>query len=302
MKQKRFRKILDLTRLLAVFVVLLGIVYFYLNLLNPRLIPHSLRIGFIRQPFNLLILGTDITFDAVTLKPMPEKRGRADTLLLVRIDPIKNKVNILSIPRDTYVDIPGVGKSKINAANAYGGLPLVKETITELTGQKIDHFIEVKPTAVTNMIDLLGGVTIDVELDMRYVDKAQGLDINLHKGEQKLSGKQAHDYIRYRNVFSGDIGRVRRQQKFLKALTKSLISPSNFLKAPFVIHTALAEIKTDLPLAQVIRMLNWGRLIKISDVETVMAPGKVSFIKKPGAGSIWLPDMEEMAKEVRVLF
>jgi len=302
MKQRHKRSVLDLTRILAVLVVILGIVYFYLNLFSPRLIPRSLRIGFIRQPFTLLILGTDITFDALTLKPMPEKKGRADTLLLIRIDPIKKQVNILSIPRDTYVEIPGVGKSKINAANAYGGLPLVKETITELTGQQIDHFIEVKPTAVTKMVDLLGGVTIDVEQRMRYVDKAQGLDINLKPGLQKLAGKQAHDYIRYRNAYSGDIGRVRRQQKFLKALTKSLVSPANFLKAPFVIHTALAEIQTDLPLAQVIRLLNWGRVIEVSNVQTVMVPGEVQMINEPGAGSVWLPDMEELAKEVRVLF
>lgn len=302
MKQRRFRKALDLTRLLAVFVLIIGISYFYLNVLNPALIPRSLRIGFIRQPFNLLVLGTDITFDALTLKPMPGKKGRADTLLLVRIDPIKHQVNVLSIPRDTYVEISGVGRSKINAANAYGGLPLVKETITQLTGQKIDHFIEIKPTAVTRMVDLLGGVTIDVEQRMRYVDKAQGLDIDLHQGEQKLSGKQAHDYIRYRNNYSGDIGRVRRQQKFLKALTKSLVSPANFLKAPFVIHTALAEIKTDLPLSQVIRLLNWGRLIDISNIETVMVPGDVKMINEPGAGSVWVPDLEKLDQEIRAMF
>ncbi|MBU0671996.1 MAG: LCP family protein, partial [Candidatus Margulisbacteria bacterium] len=271
----RNKKRLDLIRLLAIFTVLLGIAYFHLNIFAPQLIPKSLRIGMIRKPINILILGTDLTFDSTTHKPMPEKDGRTDTILLTRINPITGQVNVLSIPRDTYVMLPGIGNRKINAANAFGGIKLVKETIYQLTQQPIDYYVVIKPPAVTKMVDILGGVTLDVEKDMRYWDRAQGLDIDLKKGLQKLSGKQAHDYIRFRHDTFGDIGRIGRQQKFLKALSKTLTSPSNAVKAPFAIHTALQEIKTNLPLPMTIRLLNWSRTLDVANLKSVMLPGEV---------------------------
>ncbi|MBN2058418.1 MAG: LCP family protein [Candidatus Saganbacteria bacterium] len=297
-KGKKHR--IDPGRLLAIFVILLGVVYFNFNVFSPAALPRCLRIGMIRRPMTLLLLGTDITFDAKTKKPMPEKNGRADTILLTRIDPLKDKVSILAIPRDTLINIPGIGKTKINSANAYGGVDLMKEMVVQVTGQQVDYYIEVKPTAVPHMVDMVGGVTIDIEQDMRYRDRAQGLDIDLKKGRQTLSGKQAHDYIRWRNNFSGDIGRIGRQQKFLKALTRSLISPANVLQAPFAIHTALQEIKTDLPMATTIRLLNWSRTLSTEAVSSVMLPGDVGFTQE--AGSVWLPNEAAVQSAINDLF
>lgn len=297
---KRKRNKIDLNRLLAILVIALGVVYFNFNIFSPASLPRFLRIGMVRQPMTLLLLGTDVTFDARTRKPMPEKNGRADTILLTRIDPVNDKINILAIPRDTLITIPGIGKTKINSANAYGGVELMEKMVVQVTGQHIDNFIEVKPTAVSHMVDMIGGVTVDIEQDMRYRDHAQGLDINLKKGRQHLSGKEAHDYIRWRNNYSGDIGRIGRQQKFLKALTRSLISPANVLKAPFAIHAALQEIKTDLPLATTIRLLNWSRTLSIEAVNTVMLPGDVGFTAE--AGSVWLPNEAAVQAAISEMF
>lgn len=300
MTKRKKRAKVDLTRILAIFVVIIGISYFYLNIISPKSIPKSLRIGIIRKPFNLLILGTDITFDAKTRQPMPKQNGRTDTILLTRIDPIHSKINILSIPRDTIVFIPGVGRRKINSANAYGGIPLTIKTISQLTGQSIDYYLKIKPTAVTKMVDILGGVTIDVTQNMRYRDRAQGLDINLKKGLQKLDGQQAHDYIRFRNNFSGDIGRIGRQQKFLKALSMTLTTPKNVAKGPFAIHTALREIETDLPIATTIRLLNWSRTMDVTNINPVMLPGDVYYTKE--AGSVWLPHRAQAKKVIAEMF
>ncbi len=293
------RKI-DLVRISAILFIILWIAYFYLNIFSPASIPKYLRIGIIRKPVNLLILGTDITYDAVTKKPMPRHRGRADTILLTRLDPREWRICVLSIPRDTYLAIPGRDMQKINVANAYGGPDLVKRSVSQLTGAKIDYFIEIKPTAVTDLVDLLGGVYVEIEENMRYVDRAQGLNINLKKGYQKLSGKEAHDYIRYRDDFSGDIGRIARQQKFFKALSRTMASPANILKAPRAIRTALGEIETDLPLDLTIRILNMSRMVTAESIQTIMLPGEVSYVN--GAGSIWLPDEAKLRKIIRESF
>lgn len=294
------KKKLDFIRLFAVLIVILTIVYFNLNIFLPLKIPKSLRIGILRKPMTLLILGTDVTYDAVTLKPIPGLEGRADTILLARIDPIHYKINILSVPRDTVIDIPGYGTQKINAANVFGGVALLAQSVTDLTGVKIDYYAKINPTAVIKLVDLAGGVYLDVEKNMYYTDKAQGLKIDLKKGWQRLSGKQAHDYIRFRHDFYGDLGRIKRQQQFLKALAKELTKPSNILKAPSAIRTALTEIKTNLPLIKTIRLLNLSRMISVENIKTAMLPGDDGRIK--GAGAVWVPKKAELRRITKEFF
>ncbi|MFC1571816.1 LCP family protein, partial [Candidatus Margulisiibacteriota bacterium] len=143
----------------------------------------------------------------------------------------------------------------------------------------------------------LGGVQLEVEEDLRYADRSQGLDINLKKGWQKLSGKQAHDYIRYRDDFDGDIGRITRQRKFLKALRQALSRPSNIAKAPFAIRTVLKEIKTNLPLTAVVRLLNLTRMLPFEGIRPTMISGEVARIR--GVGSVWVPDQAAVQIQLR---
>lgn len=297
---KKRRSKINFARILAVFIILIAIAYFYINIFSPASIPKTFRIGLLRRPVNILVIGTDITYDRETLKPMPNRKGRADTILLAHIDPIKERISILSIPRDTLVDIPSYGKQKINFANAWGGLKLTKQIITEMTGKKIDYFVEVKPTAVIKLIDALGGVTLYVEVNMRYRDRAQGLNIDLKKGWQKLSGRQAHDYIRYRDNFRGDIVRIEHQQNFMKAVVKEMIKPSKVLRAPQALYTAMQEIKTDLPISKIIRLLNMSRMMALDDIYTVTIPGDVTM--EAGVGSVWIPDQVAFEKELNQYF
>jgi len=291
---------LDRTRLLAILVIFFSIIYFYLNIFYPIIIPSFLRIGVTRKPINILLLGTDITFNYMTNKPMPNVDGRTDTIVLAHIDPIKSELNLLSVPRDTLVSIPKYGWQKINAAHVFGGNELTKSILTDLTGQKIDYFIEVKPTAVSRLVDLLGGVTLYVEKDMRYVDRAQNLNINLKQGWQKLSGAKAHEYIRFRHDPFGDIGRVGRTQKFLSAATAELGRPRNIVKAPFAVNAALQEIKTDLPITEIFRLLNWMRMLAAGAVHTTTVSGEVS--SAAGVGSVWQVDKRGLQKNIEEFF
>ena len=291
---------INVPRILAILVILVAITYFYFYLFAPKLIPTSLLVGVVRRPINLLILGTDVTYDRITLKPMEDHEGRADTILLAHINPIKDQVNILSIPRDTYLTIPGYGMQRANFSNAYGGVNSVIEMVSNFTGQKVDYYVKVKPTAVTKLIDLLGGIEIDVAEDMKYTDNAQGLNINLKAGKQHLSGKAAHDYIRYRDKFSGDIGRIGRHQKFFKAVSQSFTKPTNVIKAPYAIYISIQEMQTNLPLAKTIRLLNWSRLLSSSNIRSSMVPGDVDTLEK--FGSVWVPNHEKLTALIKDYF
>ncbi|MDD5593796.1 MAG: LCP family protein, partial [Candidatus Margulisbacteria bacterium] len=207
----------DLIRLLAILIIITGIIYLDANLFFPRTVPGFLRIGIMRRPANILILGTDLNFSAETRKEVVAD-GRTDSIILMRIDPVRYRIVLLSIPRDSFVNIPGFGYNKINAANVLGGVALTKKTVSELTGVGVDYYVKLNPAAVTDLVNLLGGINIFVERDMYYVDRAQNLFINLKHGWHKLSGLEAQDYMRFRHDAAGDIGRVERQQKFIQTL------------------------------------------------------------------------------------
>lgn len=280
---------LDKTRILAILVIIFAIVYFYLNLFFPHTLPNFLRIGSVRRPFNLLIFGTDLNFDSETGRPIPGMVGRTDTLLLVHIDPARGQINLLSIPRDTLVTIPGYGMTKINAANVYGGPELAMETIKNLTHKSLDYYLGIDISSFMKMVNLLGGVNLYVEKNMRYVDRAQKLNIDLKAGWQKLSGEKAHEYIRFRHDAEGDIGRIQRQQNFLRALLMTLIRPSNLLKSPYAIWSTLKEVKTNLPPTLAIRLINFARM---SSIKPFSIAGDSSLVD--GVGAVWIPNKQEM--------
>ncbi|WP_296105911.1 LCP family protein [uncultured Corynebacterium sp.] len=154
--------------------------------------------------------------------------GRTDSIILVHI-PFVGQATMVSIPRDSYVDVPGHGKDKVNASYALGGPQLLQQTVEQATGLRIDHYAEIGFGGFAGVVDAVGGVTICVEQPMD--DPLAG--INLQPGCQKLDGPTALGFVRSRHSMDdGDIGRARNQRTFLAALVKKALSPTTFLN-PF---------------------------------------------------------------------
>lgn len=201
----------------------------------------------------ILLLGLDYNYDRKAQRYT--KNARSDTILLVRVEPRGSHLSMLSVPRDLLVPIGrgGLhGYDKINAAFSAGGVNLTRETVEQLLGVKIDHHVIVKSDVVEKMVDDLGGVKVDVEMDMDYDDSWAGLHIHLKEGPQTLSGSQAIGYLRFRGGWDGDLGRIRRQQQFLQALLGQLKSREHWKDYPALAKTVADNMQTDLKVEQMV--------------------------------------------------
>jgi LCP family protein required for cell wall assembly len=164
-------------------------------------------------PENILIIGSDKRADE------PADPGRSDTAMLLRLDPDRNAIALMSIPRDLKVEIPGYGTEKFNAAYAYGGPKLALRVVKELTGLPINHVVNVDYLGFVRAVYAIGCVYVDV--DRRYYhnnaeSSEEYAEINVQPGYQLLCGKKALQYVRYRHTDT-DLVRAARQQDFLSA-------------------------------------------------------------------------------------
>ena len=237
---------------------------------------------------NILVLGVDEREDDV---------GRSDTSFVVTIDNDAKKVTMLSIPRDSRVKIAGHGWDKINHAFAFGGAPLSKKTIENLLGIPIDYTVSVNFRGFMRMVDAVGGITVDVDKRMRYSDPYDddgGLEIDLYPGVQKLNGRTAIEYVRYRDE-EGDIGRVARQQKFLKALFQEIATPQMLSKLPELVKEFSTTVKTDMPTSKMLQLLPTLNDAVKAGLETEWVTGTPIWIQDV---SYWLPDITELRAKV----
>jgi polyisoprenyl-teichoic acid--peptidoglycan teichoic acid transferase len=241
------------------------------------------------RPVNILLMGIDLAAGA---KPDTSDSfdGNSDTMLLLRVDPVADQVSLLSIPRDTQVELPGMGTSKINAANAEGGPKLAAQTVSAtLNGVQIDRYVRVSTAAFRELVDLLGGVEVYVPKRMQYEDKTQKLKIDLSPGLQTLSGAQAEQFARFRHDDLGDIGRVQRQQALLKALRQKLTSPTVIPRIPLLLQTMQKYIDTNLSMEEMLALVSAGRKLAEGGVKMVMLPGRFSSPDEYRA-SYWIMD------------
>ena len=150
---------------------------------------------------------------------------RTDTIMIMHV-PLIGTPTLVSIPRDSWVGIPGYGENKINAAFSYGGPELLITTVEAATGLHIDHYVEIGFAGVANTTDALGGVKLCPTRN--YEDVNSGL--NVKKGCQTMNGKQALAYVRMRYADPrGDLGRVDRQQEYIAAVAKKAMNPITWL-------------------------------------------------------------------------
>ena len=280
------------------FVFLIGLLFTIvsLNIYNPSLVPNELRIISLNKKANVLILGCDEIFEGGPNKPW---KGRSDTIILLHCNPQKNILNILNIPRDTKIRIPGHGLEKINYLNSIGGPIFTKKCIEKLLKIKIDSFVIVNVKGINKIIDEIGGIVVDVPGRMEYKDYTGMLDINLQPGEQILNGDQAVGFVRFRHDSLGDIGRIQRQQIFIRAFIKKLMDPITFTKLPEIISIYKKTIFTDLKTQDIIKIANFIRNVPNSNQNTVILPGDFGRYNKIG---YWIPDQNQISLIVRKFF
>lgn len=262
------------------------------------------RSGFryqVSRPVNILIMGLDEAHDVPGAQP-GDLVGRTDTMLLARVDPEEKAVNVMSIPRDTRVEIPGYGMEKINQANFEGGAELAAQTVMHnFDNVEIDRYVRVSTAAFREIVDLVGGIEVMVPKAMKYEDKTQGLVIDLDPGLQMLSGDEAEQFARFRQDSNGDIGRVQRQQILLKALRKRMTNPRVLPKLPQIVRVLQSYIDTNLSVEELLALAGFGLNLDSRDMHMVMLPGEFSNPEEYSA-SFWIADQTASSDLMRTYF
>lgn len=246
------------------------------------------------EPFYMVIMGSD------TRKGEPQQRS--DTLIVARVDPQKKKVQMISIPRDSRVAIPGAGTTKINAAAFYGGPALTIKTVKQLTGLPIAHFVNIDFLGFVDIVDAMGGVWIDVPAKIYDRDaSAFGARFaTIPKGHQKLTGRFALTYARARHSFAdGDFTRMRNQQTLIKALAKQALTMSNVFKAPAIIDAVATHLDTDLTPEQMANLVLAFKGMGADSIESANAPGSPKYIDGEAFVVLDEPKLDAMIARMR---
>jgi LCP family protein required for cell wall assembly len=239
---------------------------------------------------NIVVMGCDA-------RPKDGDVGRSDTLFVVMLDPKSKDASLLSIPRDTRVHIKGHGYDKINHAYAYGGHKLTVDTVEEFLGIRVDNYVEVDFKGFKDLVDAIGGIDINVDKRMYYYDPWDKFEVNLKPGMQHLNGTTALQYVRYRDE-EGDIGRIGRQQKFLRAVYNKVLSPSIIPKLPALIKQVNSMVKTDMSISELLDLAQAMKGLmnsKDRSLSMAMVPGTPQYINDI---SYWIPDINKLRTEM----
>ncbi len=204
--------------------------------------------------------------------------SRSDTIVIT-----KAGGGMLAVPRDTLVEIPGVGEDKINAAFATGGPELTVETLENLTGLSINNYVVVNFGGVKDIVDAMGGITLEVNQPIRV--GIEGRSVSIPAGTRELDGLEALAYVRYRGGPTADIGRIGRQQKFLRQLARESTSLANLPRLPATARAVWSNIDTNMNPLEAARFAIRTRLSGIEEAE--LYPGAPQYI---GGISYWVPD------------
>lgn len=248
--RRRLRFILAGSMVLSLLLITYGVwrwVRFWHRPLNPEIASSVAEPLSDPGRFTALVIGAD---------DRPGDPGRSDTMILAFVNQEKGSIQLLSLPRDTWVEIPGHGWNKINAAYAFGRTPLARKVVEDLIGMRIDYTVTVNMSGFQKIVDAVGGVDITIDEAMDYDDPYDDppLHIHLKKGPQHLNGLDALHYVRFRHDDKNDWGRMQRQRNFLEALVKAAEKPSNLLRLPDLISLVASNVTTSLSPAQLTKM------------------------------------------------
>jgi len=226
------------------------------------------------HPVNLLVLGLD------------DEEKRSDVILLVNYSPSGDKVNILSIPRDTRVSVRG-RTTKINSLIATGGERLIIDRVEGMTGLPVDYFITLNFKGFREIVDTLGGVEFEIPFNMNYDDPDQDLHIHLRKGRQVLDGDRAEQLVRYRKgnrrgegYEDGDIGRIKIQHEFIKEFIDQKMKLKYLSRADDIYFILQEHMATNIGIGDIKHYLKYLKNINYKNIEAYTVPGESKLINK----------------------
>lgn len=216
------------------------------------------------ERINVLVMGLDSV----------QGVRRSDTMMVVSIDPLTNGVGILSIPRDTLVSIPdGPSWDRITHAHAYGGPLRSLQTVRGFLEEPVHYYVTVDYDGFKRIVDMLGGVEVEIDKPMNYSDPYQDLYIDLKPGRQRLRGEKALDYVRYRS--DGDINRIHRQQAFLKTVVDEAFSFGTVFRLPRMVREMEKYVSTNIPT---------GMMVKLAQLAVAVDRERLEFDTVPTEG------------------
>lgn len=225
-----------------------------------------------KRPYSVLLVGLDSSkLDS----------GRSDTLMVALVDPKNNKVSLLSIPRDTRVQIAGRDLDKITHAHNYGINSTIM-TVEDFLDIKIDYYAKINFEGFQSLVDTIGGVTVDVEKDLTFHDRITGTTFSLNEGTQHLDGIQALNYARYRDDWESDFGRNRRQQQVIKALLDETLNIRNITKINQILKDIGENVETDMDFDVLAKTLTKMKNVSSSDVYSIPMkayPDGISYVE-----------------------
>jgi LCP family protein required for cell wall assembly len=290
------------TVLILLLFIVCGIVGFFAGkLYGTNLIPpedDSITLEFFpagesqetpRRILTVLIIGVDQRYK--------NEPSRSDALILGCFNLDTKEVSLVSVPRDTRAAIAERDViRKINYAHTVGGPELSKKTVRDLLQVPVDYYVETNFAGFENCIDILGGVSLDVERVMYYPEE----NIDLKAGPQKLNGYDALAYCRWRGDGMGDIGRIERQQKFIRALTDQVFSLSVIPKISSLISEVSRNISTDMNLSQMVKLAREFAALGQLEITSHTVPGEEDGVHY--GGSYWIVDEQKTREMVNSIF
>lgn len=247
------------------------------------------------------------TFLLVGVDSRGEAESRSDTIMLARYEPKDERVKLVSIMRDSYVEIPNYEKGyhKLNHAYFLGGTELLAQTIEENFQIDIDHSVVIDFKGFANILNTVAPNGLEVDVPAAMIE-----DMNMHikPGKNHLNGDQLLDYVRFRHDDEYDYGRVKRQQEVLTLLKEELknhmTSIEGIAKSPEMMKMIMANVDTDLHMEQMFAMATSVLLNPITDIETMRIPVDDSFVdhNSSHAGAVLEMDYAENITALKAFF
>ena len=238
--------------------------------------------GVLNQSVNVLVVGK-------------EAQRRADTIILSRFDLGTGQIRLLSFPRDTRVKIhrsKSEIRDKLSHTLRWGGIEMLKESLEDFSSIKIDYYVEIDLILFRKLINVMGGIEIDVDSDYRYVDKAGGLSIDLKKGRQTLDGIGAEGFVRFRADGRGDLGRIERQQSFIRQFLVKLRSLRKlnwenlkvYARLPSFLVDVIQDVQSDIPSWKYLEFWQAFSKVSLNRVHFSTMAGKAAYVESDTDG------------------